>query len=158
MSDFNLTQTVRRVLRSATTADHFILAKEVLAEIPESEMAGCLEELLPHYVQRQAAQLREGYRRSAKVGALTMGESGGRSRGIDPGERFLSQIAPFDLRKFIRECDRGDCQHIAERYQQESDANGAKAERWRLLARKVKPGQTVGDLPISDVKAILFAE
>lgn len=146
---------IREVLGRTTSADPHQIAKEVLAIIPPSDYADCLLDALPYEVKRESARLRDGLSRTNRTARAVLGERG-KKPAIKMPDRFLFQLAPFDLKKFIKDLSGDDCAVISKNYQDLGKANAEKARRWALLAKEVPKGKTLADLPPGKAKAVIL--
>lgn len=156
-SDFDLAEIVLAHIKARKSPDPHEIASDVLKQIPEDELYGVVELLLPRYVNdmmrahRSSAQKRK----RSKKGKETTSARWARTEHEDWDEIFFASVnVPGTGRKFFGDCTRDDIAAIANDYFDAASENQAKGESYSEIfeAMKRRRVDLVSELPADLVR------
>lgn len=165
MSEFKIRTLIREVISRSSTPDRYVIAKEVLTEIPAAELEGVLAEMLPHEVGRVQSQMRDSFDKDRISRLWNMSpferatakaaRSNKKEPWIDVVQHFLAASAPFDINKYVKDMNKADCLRVASGYKLHAENNAAKGETWARLANQLNENQTLSQIPAEEVAQVL---
>ena len=161
MSDFNLRDLVKDVLRSSDDADPHRVAEQVLGRIGNSDYREALRQSLGQYVRVVSDSMRgstpEAPAVKPKGGAGPSSWKNGAAIREDWQRRLDDRIHGADGWMRVREMSSDDCLFVADYRDKLATDNASAARFWRSVDRTLDEHgvKTVGELPV-EVQMSLF--
>ena len=151
--DFDLAEVVTEYIRAHKSPDPYEIASEVLKQIPEDELYGVVEMLLPEYVSERLRSYRHSQqkrKRSKKGKEATTSTRWAKTEHEDWDDIFFTSVSvPGEGRKWLGDCTRDDIAAISNEYFDAASENQAKGESYSEIfdAMKRRRASIVSELP-----------